>query len=210
MNVLRCTLVTDGPSDGEMLVPILEWLLRVHCEGIGVNVAYADPSQSIRAPKGLAKKIAFDLEAYPCDYLFVHRDAEGDHPDLRRQEIQRAVEAVPTRESPPHLCVVPVRMTEAWLLFDEVAIRSASGNPNGKVPLEIPPLSRLEDKPDPKRLLHDLLITASELSGRRYRSFDARRSALRVARLLDDFSPLRQLLAFRALESDIQRIVRTK
>ena len=94
--------------------------------------------------------------------------------------------------------------------FDEAAIRFASGNPNGKVPLEIPPLSRLEDKPDPKRLLHDLLITASEFTGRRRRSFDARRCALRVAALLDDFSPLRQLSAFRALESDVQRIVRAR
>src|SRR5436305_15315013 len=93
--------------------------------------------------------------------------------------------------------------------FDEAAIRLASGNHNGKVPLEIPPLSRLKDKPDP-RLLHDLLISASEFTGRRRRSFDARRCALRVAALLDDFAPLRQPSAFRALESDVQRIVRAR
>jgi hypothetical protein len=208
MSVLRFTLVTDGPSDGEMLVPIIEWLLRAHCGAIGVNVAYADPSRCIRVPRRLDKKIAFALEAYPCEYLFVHRDAEGDHPEHRRQEIHKAVEEAGVRGSVPHVCVVPVRMTEAWLLFDEAAIRFASGNPNGKVPLEIPPVSRLEDRPDPKRLLHDLLITASEFTGRRRRSFDARRCALRVAALLDDFSPLRQLSAFRALESDVQRIVR--
>src|SRR3954451_3353480 len=59
-------------------------------------------------------------------------------------------------------------------------------------------------------LSHNLLVTASEFTGRRRRSFDARRCALRVAALLDDFSPLRQLSAFRALESDVQRIVRAR
>jgi hypothetical protein len=101
-------------------------------------------------------------------------------------------------------------MTEAWLLFDIAAIRFASGNPNGTVQLSIPPLSNLEQKPDPKRLLHELLITASEFSGRRRKSFDPKTKVHLVARSLDDFSPLRQLSAFRALESDVQRIVKEK
>jgi hypothetical protein len=189
-----------------MLKPILEWLLRAHCANTAINVEFANSALCARAPKGLAKKIAFALEAYPCDYLFVHRDAEGEPADHRRQEIHKAVKAAGSQE-PPCICVIPIRMTEAWLLFDEPAIRSASGNPNGKVPLEIPALTKLEVLPDPKRLLHELLITASELTGRRRRYFDARRCALRVAGLLDDFSPLRRQSAFQALEDDIRRIV---
>ncbi len=98
-------------------------------------------------------------------------------------------------------------MTEAWLLFDEDAIRFASGNPNGKVRLGLPPLSSLESKPDPKQLLHEYLIAASELSGRRRKSFDPKTKVHLVARSLDDFSPLRQLSAFRALEREVRRIV---
>lgn len=208
MNVLRCTLVTDGSSDGKILVPILEWLLRAHCPDTGVNVTPIDPLHCVMVPRSLTKKIEFAVKAYPCDYLFVHRDSEGDSPDHRRQEIKKAVEAADIQQSVPHVCVIPIRMTEAWLLFDEAAIRIAAGNPNGGVSLEIPPLSRIEDTPDPKHLLHDLLKTASELTGRRRRSFDARRCALLVADRLGDFSPLRQLSAFQALESDVRRIVR--
>jgi len=60
----------------------------------------------------------------------------------------RTVEVVPA---------VPVRMTEAWLLFDEAAIRRAAGCPNGSMPLELPSLKTSEDIPDPKTILHEAL-----------------------------------------------------
>lgn len=191
-----------------MLIPVLEWLLRTHCGSIGVDVVYADTLRCREVPKRLHKKIEFALEAYPCDFLFIHRDSEGDPPDWRRQEIHEAVESLGAKMCVGHVCIVPIRMTEAWLLFDKDAIRFASGNPNGKVQLSLPPLSRLEHNPDPKRLLHELLIAASELSGRRRKSFVPKSKVHLVARSLDDFSLLRQLSAFRALESDVQRIVK--
>jgi hypothetical protein len=98
-------------------------------------------------------------------------------------------------------------MTEAWLLIDETAIRRASDNPNGKVKLNVPPISSLEDKPDPKQLLHDLLITASELTGRRRKSFNPQEKVRLVARHLEDFSPLRRLSAFRDLETEVQQLI---
>jgi hypothetical protein len=207
MKALRFTPVTDGPSDGGMLIPILEWLLRTHCGDVGINVVHADFRRCRDVPRGLASRIAFALEAYPCDSLFVHRDAEKDVPESRRREIRSAIEGLGARVRVPHICVIPVRMTEAWLLIDQTAIRHASGNPNGTVKLSIPPLSSLEDKPDPKQLLHELLITASELSGRRRKSFNPRDKVQRVAQYLEDFSPLRQLSAFRDLEAEVLQLI---
>lgn len=193
-----------------MLIPILEWLLRTHCGGVGIDIAYADTLRCREVPKRLQKKIEFALEAYPCDLLFVHRDAEGEPPDHRRNEIEKAVESLGTKIRVAHVCVIPVRMTEARLLFDKHAIRSAAGNPNGRVELDLPPISRLEHKPDPKRLLHELLTAASELSGRRRKSFDPKTKVHLIARSLDEFSLLRQLSAFRTLESDVQLIVKER
>jgi hypothetical protein len=210
MRTLRATLVTDGPSDGEMLTPILGWLLRTHCGNIGVNVVHADPRRCREAPRRLEKKIAFAHEAYPCECMFIHRDSEGDPADWRRREIQKAIESLGAKMGVTHVCVVPIRMTEAWLLFDIAAIRFAAGNPNGKVELNLPPLTSIEQKPDPKRLLHELLTAASEFSGRRRKSFDPKSRTRLVARSLDDFSPLRQLSAFRALERDVEQIVKEK
>ncbi len=190
-----------------MLIPILEWLLRTHCGSVGVNFVHADFRRCRNVPSGLANRIAFALEAYPCDSLFVHRDAERDTPGLRRQEIHSAIEGLGSKVRVPHICVVPVRMTEAWLLIDQTAIRLASGNPNGTVTLGVPDVASLEDKPDPKQLLHELLITASELTGRRRKSFNPQEKVHLVARHLKDFSPLRRLSAFRELEREVRQLI---
>jgi hypothetical protein len=95
-------------------------------------------------------------------------------------------------------------MTEAWLLIDEAAIRKAAGNPNGRAVLRRPPLAQLERVPDPKSALKELLVTASERQGRRLDQFRRNLNwyVQRVADLVYDFAPLRQLPAFQAFERD--------
>ena len=96
-------------------------------------------------------------------------------------------------------------MQEAWLLFDEAAIRSAAGNPNGRQPLELPQLARIEQVPDPKEMLRELLRQASGLSRRRLERLDDRPH--RVADFIDDFTPLRTLAAFQAFETELGQII---
>ena len=95
-------------------------------------------------------------------------------------------------------------MTEAWLLISEPALRSAALNPNGKVPLQMPSLQALESLPDPKQILHDLLRQASELNGRRLKNFRTNLRLRDIPPNIKDFTPLRQLSSFQALEADLQ------
>jgi hypothetical protein len=140
--------------------------------------------------------------------LFIHRDSDRAAREDRLAEIQRAVdEVLDTIIMPPVICVIPIRMQEAWLLFDEMAIRYAAGNRNGHIPLSLPPLNQLESLPDPKKELHDLLKLASGLNKRRQNRFRASRHARRVSEFIDDFSILRALSAFVALEQDIKDII---
>lgn len=143
------------------------------------------------------------LRLYPCDLLFVHRDAEGQSVELRYQEIGTAVP--PSQRS---VAVVPVRMQEAWLLHDEHALRKAAGRPSGREPLDLPSLSRIEAVNDPKRTLHAALLTAAAVTGRRRRTFDAGRMAHRLAALIEDWTPLRRLPAFRRLEAETREALR--
>lgn len=101
-----------------------------------------------------------------------------------------------------HVAVVPVRTTEAWLLIEEQAIREAAGRPNGRDPLDLPSPARIEDLGDPKATLHQALRTASGRAGRRADRFHPESAHHRLADLVRDWSPLRQLPAFRALEED--------
>jgi len=137
--------------------------------------------------------------------LFVHRDAETTSLEERLSEINQAVlNASIDSQIPAVICVVPIRMTEAWLLFDINAIRQAAGNPNGTVALNLPTLSEIESIPNPKRVLRDILRTATELGARRRKHFDTNIAVQRIPECIEDFSFLRSLSAFIALEEELR------
>jgi hypothetical protein len=95
-------------------------------------------------------------------------------------------------------------MTEAWLFFDEQALRRAAGRPAGRQRLELPELRVVERLADPKDRLHGLLIEASGTAGRRRKRFPVKQRVHRLADLIEDYSPLRALSAFRELEKDLR------
>lgn len=206
MNDLRFTLTTDGPSD-RVLVHHLSWALR---RQLGTQVAlqanWADFRPLREKPPNLSERIRTAIDLYRCDLLFIHRDAEGPDPSSRYAEIENAVEQADVHV--PCIPVVPVRMTEAWLLFDERAVRWAAGNPNGHTTLGLPARSP-ERIPDPKSILHEALRAASELKGRRLKDFNASQAVYRVAERIDDFSPLQDLSAFLELEKRVDGFLRT-
>jgi hypothetical protein len=210
MNALRFTLVADGPTDAVLLHP-LKWLLIANGILRPVECVWADLRQLPNPPAGLESKIAKALALYPCDLIFIHRDAEKEPRANRIAEIQRAVRLASSDlfNNMPYVCVVPVRMTESWLLFHEPQMRRAAGNPAGKIPLDIPSSQKIEELADPKEILYGLLRQATELSARRLRKFSPERAAYRLAELIDDFSPLRKLPAFDALERNLRGIIKT-
>jgi hypothetical protein len=207
MKELRYTLLSDGSSDSA-LIPVLTWLLQTHLVDCAIQHEWAD----LRGvPKSLkdtfSKRIKLAVELYPCELLFIHRDAEKEPRQKRVDEIRKAKEEAGESLSVPTVCVVPVRMTEAWLLFDETALRRAAANPNGKHPLQLPNLTQLEDKPDPKRLLYNLLIEASGLGSNRRRKLRVEELVHRVAEFIDDFASLRAMPAFKALEDELTQVI---
>jgi hypothetical protein len=200
--------MADGPTDAVLLY-LLRWLLIQNGIVRPIEPAWADLRQLPRPPTGLERKVEAALDLYPCDLLFIHRDAEKQPREDRISEIQQAVRRLSSDlfTSKPYACVVPIRMTEAWFLFDELSIRRAAGNPAGGGILSLPPLSKTEALPDPKQVLHDLLRAATELPFRRLKKFSTAQACYRLAELIDDFSPLRRLSAFASLETDVQSII---
>lgn len=200
MTQIEFTLLSDGSSD-QQLIPLLLWVLRQKTE-LPISGSWANLGILGERPRSLRARVEKALEFYPCSILFVHRDAEGQSRDDRLIEIHAATEGVQAIEIVP---VIPVRMQEAWFLFDEKALRTAAGNPNGNIGLELPRLDRLESIPDPKALLFSLLQKASGLTGRRLKRFRPHLHAYRLGELIEDYSPLRRLPAFRAMEADVDR-----
>lgn len=199
---LQATLVTDGSSD-VVLVRILEWL-TTQLTTTEIEIRWADLRGLRERPKGLEQRLASSMKLYPCCILFVHRDAENQDPMLRYTEIQAA-----NTTGSAHVCIVPVRMQEAWLLHNEAALREAADRPSGKELLYLPPVALWERLPDPKATLHNALRTASGATGRRAKRFNPSRAAHRLAELITDWSPLRDLPAFVRLETDTRTALRT-
>ena len=199
-------MLCDGSSD-RALIPIINWLLREHLAHIPVQAEWADLYRLPQRPVNLADRILKAVEYYPCDVFFIHRDAENESQLQRVDEINLAIKSTKSSlmECIP-IPVIPVRMTEAWLLFDEMAIRTAASNPRGKGLLNLPQTKNVEDCPDPKDVLYVALKNASELSGRRLKKFRPNERVYRVADLIEDFSPLRSLSAFQSLETNIKAL----
>jgi hypothetical protein len=192
---IKYTFSSEGPSD-RVLQQHINWALE-RLTTLPFEGEWADPSIFDVRARDVATRAAQAIAYYPCNLLFVHRDADADGFEVRQTEIRDAlrqagigVSAVP---------IVPVRMTESWLLCSESAIRCAAGRPNSVQPLAIPSMRNLEGLADPKARFEEVLCRASERNGRKLDQFrrDIPSLKYRVAELVDDFEPLLQISAFR-------------
>ncbi|MCU6502487.1 hypothetical protein LPN04_32295 [Rugamonas sp. A1-17] len=201
MKQLRYTLLADGSSDAA-LAPIIDWLLEQHLPGWSIVRQLAREL----GPVGLAleDRLPVVLKFYPCDLLFVHRDAEKASLSLRLRQIADAMRGYDQVYVP----IVPMRMSEAWLLSDEAAIRQAAGNRNGKNALGLPARRDWEGRPDPKADLESALRAASGKSVRRAKQANIAQQRGLVAEYTGDFSALRGLPSFDEFESQLLRKLR--
>ncbi len=201
---LKCTLLSDGSSD-KVLVQILDWVIRQHSTNVPPLVRFGDLRKLPNSPKSLKGRIQAVLKYYPCDILFVHRDAEKDTIEARENEIAEACHNLKnTTFGRNTVAVIPVWMTEAWLLFDKESIKIAAGNFNYNGSLPLPSIQRVEKLPNPKADLYALIKKASDLHGRKLNKLKIPQRVHVLVDNITDFSPLRQLPAFQKLEKDIK------
>ena len=196
MPSVSLTLLADGSSD-RVLLPFIEMLMDRHCPEPFLT-RFADGLPPSARTTGERMRAAVAL--YPCDMLFVHRDAENTDVPTRESEIRLGLQGL--SPAPSLIRVIPVRMTEAWLLTSEAAIRAAVGNPNGSVELNLPPVARLESV-EAKDVLFRALEAAKDLGARRRRRFKPEAYRHRVAELFQDIGSLQRLPSFRHLESQV-------
>jgi hypothetical protein len=201
--IRRFTLLAEGTSD-RALMPVLKWLWEQHRPDELYTGDFADLEYSGLSKRTLEVRLPPTLELYPCDLLFIHRDADREGREKRISEIRAAL--TKSIGAPPTICVVPVRMSEAWMLFNETAIRKAAGNPRGTIKLNLPATSKVEKLPDPKVILHELLKTAADLPAQRLRRFNVKSAAALVTEYIEDFSALRQLPAFVEMEAEFKQV----
>ncbi|MEH1011649.1 hypothetical protein V6U90_00755 [Micromonospora sp. CPCC 206060] len=200
--------VAEGSSD----LPVAD-LVESLFVNLGVTVHLSRPDFALlgKVPKDVRSRVAAGLKLIggPVDLIVVHRDADNAGHHARQQEIRTAVTAVDG--SAALVPVVPVRMTEAWLLLDETAIRQVAGNPRGRTRLTLPKIHEVEAVADPKDLLRDCLLKAADVSGRR-REAAVKRFNQHRRQLLERLDPtgnVTRLDSWSRLVSDVERVIKT-
>ena len=78
------------------------------------------------------------------------------------------------------------------------------------MPLDLPPLQRVEEIADPKGCLRDALLAAAEVKGRQRKRFlqDFASRVHRLAEILDDFTPLLRVPALQRVDADVRTALR--
>lgn len=206
MNELKYTLIADGSSDMTLL-RIIKWSLDDLYPKLSNDGSFADFRNIQEPPKRLADKVRTAKLYYPFDILFVHRDAESTNSRLITQRCQEVNAELQEEDIDKTICIVPIKMMETWLLIDEVAIKKAAGNRNYRGSINLPSLRILERESQPKELLHTLLREASGKKGRNLKKFNIDKAVHLVAENIEDFSPLRNLVAFRVFEEELKSVV---
>lgn len=200
MTVSRVTffLLCEGSSD-EPLVEHIETLVA----RLGVPEVLGIP----RSGGGSVseKLAAIRDEGVAFDFVVVHRDADGRDADARLAEVRDALAQTGLLGCP----LVPVQMTEAWLLVDETAIRAAVGRPSGREPLGLPRRASIEAQHDPKAVLKSALVTAAGGTGRRHKQAVRQWSSYRriLLQRLDIDGPVTELASWRQLVDDLTAVV---
>ena len=206
MKELKYTLIADGSSD-VILLKIIKWSLDDLFPKLPNDGSFADFRKMLDPPKRLADKVRTAKLYYPYDILFVHRDAESTDSRLIVQRCQEVNGELQEADIDKTICIVPIKMMETWLLIDEDAIKKAAGNRNYRGSINLPSLRTLEKESQPKELLHNLLREASGKKGRNLKKFNIDRTVHLVAENIEDFSPLRNLVAFQVFEEELKRVV---
>ncbi len=207
--MLSGLFVSEGSSDA----PLAD-LVTTLFETRGVTVQLTKPDFALlneRVARDVASRVEAGhrlMEGRAVELLVVHRDVDNTTSSYRLKELQEALQAVGVEV--PLVPILPVRMTEAWLLLDEGAIRTVAGNPRGRRDLALTRVHELERLADPKARLREALLAAADVRGRRRTRLDQRfeRNRRQLLERLDPAGPINQLPSWAALLGDVDQVVR--
>lgn len=195
--------VAEGSSDAP-LGELVESLFLAR----SVDIHLTRPDYSLldeQVGKNLTARLkaGISLMAGDPDVVVFHRDVDNTDHSKRRGEMRDALTGA--NSSGVLVPVIPLRMTEAWLLLDEAAIRTAAGNPNGRTKLNLPTVREVERLADPKKVLRETILTAADVTGRRRERLAARFSSSRRQLLerLDPSGPVTELRSWQNLIADV-------
>jgi len=215
VHYLGLALYAEGPTDYQFLTPLLPRLCAHLCAtesparvDVGEVVPLNHPDAVRDRPRDERIVAAAAMHDGAWNIVFVHADGAGDPAKARAEAVQPALDALQARfpGAAPGVAVVPVRETEAWLLVDGDALRSAFGVNLSDSQLGLPnPRHLAESCIDPKALLDAAFMATGPTGLRKRKGTSPMLNALGDQVSLDC---LAHLPSFRRLTDDLRTTLR--
>ncbi|MEU1585369.1 DUF4276 family protein [Micromonospora sp. NPDC005710] len=165
MRYLTSALVSEGVTDDQFLPRLLARALTEICLTEfedAVDVADVQPLRDRRGPCSIPDVIGL-VEQNPASFslIFFHHD-QGANRERTAAEWLRPLRELWGERAEKLVAVVPVRETEAWLLADGDALRSALGVRWTDAEMGLPAQPRMVERiADPKSTLNSVMDRVS-------------------------------------------------
>lgn len=194
MRSLELALYCEGPTDQLFLSIIIQRSSRKILEQYKQGSINISRVETIKINKtGLRRdECVFQAASKAAKYhvLIVHADA--DHPTREKALLERfqpgyrLVQQAEEKICKNLLPIIPVRMTEAWMLADHEAMQDVLETALRVQELGLPSKARqVESDPDPKHTLRQIMQRACAERSRRHRAVDLRSLYAPLARRIN-------------------------
>ena len=214
MRYLGLALFAEGPTDHRFLGSVLNRLCTEICQSHGrapVDIGEVLELHSLPGSQQQSRAERISAAAREAatawHILFIHADADADAKAARQQRVQPAMDKLmATGEFSAHdiVAVIPVRMTDAWMLADPDALRKALHLVEN-LDLELPTRTReLERLTEPKAQLQQITRRSSTRKRQRRRR-DPLDSLPRQLGNSISLDCLRRLPAFQIMERELRQ-----
>ncbi|HVB26066.1 MAG TPA: DUF4276 family protein [Ktedonobacteraceae bacterium] len=212
MKKLSLALYSEGSTDQHFLPDVIRRTSRQILARYGQHSLNVQPIDIITFSKVGLKQDECILQAArnAIDYhvLIVHADA--DHRTNEKAFLERFKPGYVLVQDQENVCkhlvpIIPIQMTEAWMLVDHMALQVAIGTEMTARDLGLPPKAKLvENDSDPKQTLHLMLQKANAHRPRRQRHNQASLSTLYslLGREIN-LERLQQVPSFMQFENDL-------
>ncbi len=214
---LLLALYAEGPSDTRFLPIIIQRTAR-SITGQHRSIDVLDLT-IISKKQGACEECILHAarDAYGCHALIVHSDAD-DKTSVRahKERIQPGFDLVLKFKSSEEVCehlipLIPVQMTEAWMLADGEALLDVIGANRGPQDLRLPKASEVERDANPKRTLNEIVrnvnlnrCSSKRSSYRRKIDIDSRYEHLAGS---IDLSKLAFVPSYKAFRDDLTEVL---
>ena len=196
--------LSEGTSD-QSIIPLINKII-LNNYNVTINTIIPNFNSVRPRPSGLTLKIKAVQKLYESiDFLVIHRDADSVGRDHRMNEIKSAIASV--SPSFDFVAMIPVRMTEAWLLVDQAAIIHAMERPTYNKKIIFPPIKKIEKLAYPKNLLLQIVQEIADLPKRRKNELNFPRIRKNIGEHISNYTILKILPAFALFEADLLSVL---